>query len=431
MAEPGMSLVKACAILALGLTGLGLPVAAQTGSWTAEYYNNTDLAGNPVVVRSEARPRGSWGLGSPHAGIPADFFAARWTTRVWLEGGAYQLSAQADDGIRVLVNDVAIIDAWRASDAEFLQVELPLETGEHVVVVEYLEQTGRAHLLFNMDPLLTPPPDDAPRARITARFLNMRNESGVHGDVVRLVTMNQVLPVVGRNGFGTWLELAFGDLRAWVNASYVETENLAGVPVTDGSPGPVTRITATVNTGTLNLRARPALSGRILLKIHEGARYAVSGRSLDEDWLWLNVGGVNGWAHSDWLDVEPGLETVPVLNEDAVLSEATVTAGHLNVRAEPSLDGRLLHIVSQGESFAVIGRNADASWVQLNVDGIAGWVSGAWITVLPDLQAVPVIDDSRETPPVEEGDVGEGDSLPPAQTPVRQQVTAEPTPASS
>jgi len=69
--------------------------------------------------------------------------------------------------------------------------------------------------------------------------------------------------------------------------------------------------------------------------------------------------------------------------------------------------------------------------VQLNVDGIAGWVSGAWITVLPDLQAVPVIDDSRETPPVEEGDVGEGDSLHPAQTPVRQQVTAEPTPASS
>lgn len=428
-----MKLVRVCVFLALGLTGLGLSVAAQTGSWTAEYYDNTDLAGNPVVIRSEARPRGSWGAGSPHAGVPVDFFAARWTTRVWLEGGTYQLSAQADDGIRVLVDDVAIIDEWRASDAEFLQVELPLETGEHLVVVEYLEQGGRAHLLFNMDPLLTPPPDDAPRARITARFLNMRNESGVHGDVVKLVAMGQVLPVVGRNGLGTWLELAFGDLRAWVNASYVEAENLDGVRITDGSPAPVTNVTAAVNTGTLNLRALPDVTSPILLKIHEGERYPVLGRSLDEDWLWLNVSGVNGWAHGDWLDVYPGLETVPVLNEAAVLSDATVTADYLNVRAEPTLDGRILNIVAQGEIYAVIGRNADASWVQLNADGIAGWVSGAWITVLPDLQAVPVIDDSRETPPEEdEDDVGDADdSLPPAQTPVLQQVTPEPTPASS
>ena len=48
--------------------------------------------------------------------------------------------------------------------------------------------------------------------------------------------------------------------------------------------------------------------------------------------------------------------------------------------------------------------NADASWVQLNTRGIPGWVSSAWISVLPDLQAVPVIDDSRETPLAEEED---------------------------
>ncbi len=432
MADTGMPLLRICVFLALGLTAPSLPVTAQTGSWTAEYYNNTDLAGNPVVIRSETRPRGSWGGGSPHAGVPADNFAARWSTRVLLEAGNYQISVEADDGVRVHVDDQPVVDAWRATGGEFFQVVLPLEAGEYRVVVEYLEQEGRAHLIFNMDPLLTPPPDDAPRARITARFLNMRNDSGMHGDVVKLVTMNQVLPVVGRNGPGTWLELAFGDLRAWVNASYVEAENLAGVQITDGSPAPVTNVTAAVNTGTLNLRALPALTSRILLKIHEGERYTVLGRSLDEDWLWLNVSGVNGWAHSDWLDVYPGLETVPVLNGDAVLSDATVTADYLNVRSEPSLKGRILHIVTQGEIYAVIGRNADASWVQLNADGIAGWVSGAWITVLPDLQAVPVIDDSRETPPEEDEDVVvEGESLPPAQTPVLQQVTPEPTPASS
>ncbi len=399
-------------LLLLLLTGLALPAIAQTGSWTAEYYDNVALAGNPVVVRSEIRPRGSWGEGSPHRGIPADFFAARWTTRVWLEEDTYQLSAQADDGIRVLVDDVAVIDEWRATGGDLFQLNLPLETGEHKVVVEYLEQEGPAQVIFNMDPLLTPPPGDSPRARITARFLNMRNDSGVHGDVVKLVTMNQVLPVVGRNGLGTWLELEFGDLRAWVNASYVEAENLDNLQISDGSPVPVSEVSAGVTTSALNLRDLPDLTGRILLRIREGEHYPVLGRSLDGDWLWLNVNGVNGWAHKDWLDVQPGLETVPVLNEDAVLSDATITADYLNVRAEPSLEGRILRIVTQGEIFAVIGRNADASWVQLNTAGIAGWVSGAWVNVLPDLDAVPVIDDSRETPPDEvEAEDGEGESM--------------------
>ena len=421
--------VRRFSCILLLLSGLSLPAAAQTGSWTAEYYNNVDLAGNPVVVRSEVRPRGSWGEGSPHRGVPADHFAVRWSTTVLLEADSYQLSVQADDGIRVLVDDEPVIDEWRATDGEFFQLDLPLEAGEHRVVVEYLEQQGRAHVIFNMDPLLPPPPDDAPRARITARFLNMRNDSGVHGDIVKLVTMNQVLPVVGRNSLGTWLELAFGDLHAWVNASYVEAENLGRVPVTDGSPAPVAGVMATVTTGTLNVRTLPRLGSRRLLKIHEAERYPVLGRSLDEEWLWLNVEGVNGWAHSNWLDVQPGLETVPVLNDDAVLSDATVTADYLNVREEPSLAGRILQIIGQGEVFAVIGRNADATWVQLNANGIPGWVSSAWVNVLPDLEAVPIIDDSRETPVEEEAEDGEGESD--EETPVGQEATTEPPAASS
>jgi len=60
------------------------------------------------------------------------------------------------------------------------------------------------------------------------------------------------------------------------------------------------------------------------------------------------------------------------------------------------------------------------------------WVSSAWVNVVPDLEAVPIIDDSGETAVEEEGDdPGDADSLPPAPTPALQQVTAEPTPASS
>ena len=57
-------------ILALLLTMFALPAAAQVGGWTAEYYNNPELDGQPVVIRNEESPRGSWGTGSPHAGRP-------------------------------------------------------------------------------------------------------------------------------------------------------------------------------------------------------------------------------------------------------------------------------------------------------------------------------------------------------------------------
>ncbi len=373
------------------------PAAAQTGAWTAEYYNNPQLAGLPVVIRNEAGPRGNWGGGSPHAGVPADGFSTRWTTSMSLEAGSYQISVEGDGGIRVLVNDALVLDAWRETAGELFQVTVPLEAGRHRVVVEFLELEGGARVIFNMDPLLPPPPPDAPRARITAHFLNMRNRPDLHGEIVEMVSLNQVLPVVGRNGLGTWLELAFGERHTWVNARYVEAENLAGVRITDDGPAPVAGVTATVSANVLNLREGPSTGTARLLRLYQGERYPVLGRMPDEEWLWLNAAGINGWAHSDWLHVSLSLETVPVLTADAVLSDATVSADYLNLRAEPSLEGRILLVMKQGEVYPVIGRNADAGWVQLNVRGNVGWASGAWVNVLPELQAVPVIDGSRET----------------------------------
>ena len=157
-------------VLAALLTGLALPVAAQGGSWTAEYHDNVELAGNPVVVRSEVRPRGNWGEGSPHRGIPADHFAARWSTRVLLEAGTYLLNAQVDDGLRVYVNGEAVIDEWRDTGTGFFQLALPLEAGEHRLVVEYLELEGAApRHLQHEPPCCPPPPADAPRARASRR----------------------------------------------------------------------------------------------------------------------------------------------------------------------------------------------------------------------------------------------------------------------
>ena len=89
-----------CLLLALGLPCIAAftPVAqgqAETPvkaadsdpSWRARYWNNKDLAGNPVVERDEGEINYNWGGGSPDGAVNSDKFSARWTRYLYLEAG--------------------------------------------------------------------------------------------------------------------------------------------------------------------------------------------------------------------------------------------------------------------------------------------------------------------------------------------------------
>ncbi|MCB0188420.1 MAG: hypothetical protein KDE31_29320, partial [Caldilineaceae bacterium] len=51
-----------------------------------------------------------WGTGSPDSRVNADDFSVRWLRRMQLDGGVYRLSAKADDGVRVWINDDLVLD---------------------------------------------------------------------------------------------------------------------------------------------------------------------------------------------------------------------------------------------------------------------------------------------------------------------------------
>jgi len=103
--------------------------------WTAEYFTNPDLSGNPdhrellrnglfthildVSVGNESRLKFSqnWGENSPttHLGdpaIPADNFSARYTRQQNLAPGLYRVHTYSDDGIRVKVGNQTVISDW-------------------------------------------------------------------------------------------------------------------------------------------------------------------------------------------------------------------------------------------------------------------------------------------------------------------------------
>ena len=124
--------------------------------WQASYWSNMTLSGTPVLQHSESILDHDWGTGSPHPGIPADGFSARWTRYIDVSAGTYRFTATSDDGIRVYVDGELIISDWSDHPAKTVSVEKQLNAGYHLVVVEYYENGGLAVAKLSWAPASAP-----------------------------------------------------------------------------------------------------------------------------------------------------------------------------------------------------------------------------------------------------------------------------------
>ncbi|MFP4121328.1 SBBP repeat-containing protein [Coleofasciculus sp.] len=126
-----------------------------TSHWKAEYFNNRDLAGNPVHVEdfgdSSQNFEHQWGLGSP-TNTPSDNFSARITTQRYFPEGKYQINVNADDGVRVRIGNQLVIDKWQNQGFEHLRTGyFNSNGGQYPVTVEYYEKGGAAALKFDIE----------------------------------------------------------------------------------------------------------------------------------------------------------------------------------------------------------------------------------------------------------------------------------------
>lgn len=123
--------------------------------WKASYFNVIDLAGGPQWIQAE--PRGPtldlsryWSLDSPVPGvIPADNWSARWEGTYFFEGGNYVFWARADDGVRLWIDDILVLDAWEDSAGYVEELFYGIGPGDHTVRIEYYERGGIARIEAN------------------------------------------------------------------------------------------------------------------------------------------------------------------------------------------------------------------------------------------------------------------------------------------
>ncbi len=176
------SIMLLCIVLsaAILLVSIAPPDAGAADShWRARYWNNDELSGDPDSKRDEDAIDHDWGDGSPSSAIHDDDFSARWTRTVYFNTGTYRFTATMDDGMRVWVDDILIIDSWTDSQVHSTSSDMLLSAGDHAIKVEYYEAGGMAVAKFSWTAVAGLPPVPADRWR--GAYFNNMNLGGQPG----------------------------------------------------------------------------------------------------------------------------------------------------------------------------------------------------------------------------------------------------------
>lgn len=95
-------------------------------------------------------------------------------------------------------------------------------------------------------PASEPAPEPSQQAQLIAPgAVNIRSGPGLNYGVIGALSANTAMPIVGRNGEGTWWQIKTpNDTRGWVANSVVEASNADAVPVTQAPPPPTAPVAA-------------------------------------------------------------------------------------------------------------------------------------------------------------------------------------------
>jgi glucose/arabinose dehydrogenase len=131
-------------------------------SFSGQYFNNVTLSGSPVLTRSDPVIDFDWGGGSPDPKVTVDNFSVRWTKTQHFDAGTYTFTATSDDGVRLFVDGVKILDQWHNQGPTAYSADVTLSNANHTVVMEYYEASGGAVAKLSWDFKTPPSPTPSP-----------------------------------------------------------------------------------------------------------------------------------------------------------------------------------------------------------------------------------------------------------------------------
>jgi hypothetical protein len=120
--------------------------AKEGGGVKAQYYNGMNFD-NLVLTRIDPQINFNWGdPGGPDTSVNVDQFSARWTGEVEAAfTETYTFYTNSDDGARLWINGVQLVDSWVDQGATEHSGKIDLVAGTtYSLIMEYYENTGGA-----------------------------------------------------------------------------------------------------------------------------------------------------------------------------------------------------------------------------------------------------------------------------------------------
>lgn len=373
------------AILSLMTLAIGFDaVVAQNDTvWSAEYYNNRYLSGSPVLTRQDTAIAYNWGTTAPWPELNADNFSIRWASDPYFPAGTYRFYILADDNVALRVDFPfhPQIDTFNTpAVGQILSADIDLNTGVHHIQIDYRENTGNAYVYVTWVNVATNP--TGPNFQVPQPPV-----------VVNGAWTAQYYANAGLVGSPTLMISETTPSHIWGEAS-----PSINIPVDNFSA----RWTSvqTLNTGNYQLTVRADDGIRVYIDGHAyidewhsatGTSYTTAvGLLSGQHYFQVDYYEARGSAFLDYRFQQVSISTPPIQSPNTVTTGSVVTAVRLNVRSGPSANNNVLVKINLNESYPVIGRNADSSWWQINVNGTIGWVYWRFFDV-NDPQAVPII----------------------------------------
>jgi heat shock protein HslJ/chitodextrinase/uncharacterized protein YraI len=127
--------------------------------WKGEYFDNTDMKGQPVLVRNDQAINFDWGAGAPAPGLPTDNYSVRWSRKAGFENSDYLFTVNVEGGVRLWLDGRMLIDDWVASGNRTLTAQSGvINAGDHDLRVDYFKSGGVGRINVNWAPIAAAAP---------------------------------------------------------------------------------------------------------------------------------------------------------------------------------------------------------------------------------------------------------------------------------
>lgn len=333
-----------------------------TPAFNANYYNNVNLTGTPALTRNEGVIDHDFGGGSPDPVINSDNFSARYTKTHYFVAGNYVFNTLSDDGVRLYIDGVLILDKWVDQPATPYSAAVALTEGNHDIQFEYYDHGGGAVVKLTWDVVLqqsitptpgptgtlptgapTPTPGGSGQAVTSFTLINADTDQVIatYNPLVDGATLNlTTLPSTHINVRANTTPATVGSVRFGydINPNY-QTENNAPYALASDNGGDYYILTPTLGSHTITATPFTSQNGfgtagtalSITINVTNGGATATPTPTP------LPTLGLSGQAVTSYTLINANTD-VPIagfnpIAEGAILNLSTLPTTHLNMRA--------------------------------------------------------------------------------------------------